>query len=173
MAKVVVPKVAIDSCVFVNVLCRGDDPGEPERFPHSVQVFEAVASGGLQAIISALVPAEVLGAHSIRGTAEKRDEMYRRRKDARAWLTNGNFMLVEVERTIVEQAADLAHTHQLKGADAVILASAIEAACDVLYTWDDDLLKVEGRVDVAIRTPDAYIPGGDPDLFALAESGEG
>lgn len=50
--------------------------------------------------------------------------------------------LVVVDRLVGEEANRLCRRYGLKPADAVHLACALRAGCDVLLAWDDDLLKL-------------------------------
>lgn len=159
-------RVVIDSCVFINALCGGTDPREQERHPYSLRLFDAAEVGTIEAVIPAIVCAEVLGAGAIRGNHVQSSERRPRRLAARDWLTNGRFLMVEVDRTIVEHAAELSWRYQLKGADAIVLATAIDSECEALYTWDSDLLKVPAAAGVRIIEPVAFSDRED-DLFSM------
>ncbi|MBB5060231.1 putative nucleic acid-binding protein [Granulicella aggregans] len=70
-------------------------------------------------------------------------------------LTSGlMFRLVQDSIFVAEQARDLRWTHnlQLKGADAIHVASAIEAECTELISWDGDLNNERSIKKAAILT---------------------
>lgn len=54
--------------------------------------------------------------------------------------------LVELTRPIAEAARDLCWDHRVRPKDAVHVASAIAAECEVLHTHDRNLQKRSGRV---------------------------
>lgn len=159
------PRVVVDACVFINVLCGSTDSRERERHPHSLRVFEAIEDNSIEAVVPAIVCAEVLGAGAIRGRHLPGEDRLRRRKAALEWLTNGRFLLAELDRTMVEHAAELSLRYQLKGADAVVLATAIDLESEMLYTWDSDLLKVSSVPELRIVEPAAF-NRRDDDLFS-------
>lgn len=69
-----------------------------------------------------------------------------------ALLGSEEFTLVEVTATVLERATALRAQHAFKTPDAIHLASAIEAGCDVFLTGDASLAKCPD-VTVEIYTP--------------------
>lgn len=59
--------------------------------------------------------------------------------------------MVEIGRPVGRYAATLTRPHQLSGADAIHLACAVMGNCSVLFTWDNDLLKI-GNLDGLVVT---------------------
>lgn len=62
-------------------------------------------------------------------------------------------VLVDRERFIVERTADLSEQHALRGYDAVHLATALAAACDLVMAADRDMLRA--AADLGLATVDA------------------
>lgn len=160
-------RVSVDTCVFVNVLTRGAGD-DPRQLPASAALLSAAERGEFPVFISAITIAEVFGAPKVRG-----DDLVRRLRSAnvraaRAWLAEGRFRVVEIDTTLARAAAELAVQHQLKGADAVVLASALRARSEALYTWDRGLLKIGDRIEgVTVATPE-HAPTNH-DLFSASD----
>ncbi|WP_308292027.1 type II toxin-antitoxin system VapC family toxin [Paenarthrobacter sp. A20] len=161
------PRRAIDTCVLINVMTGGAND-DPSWLPRSKQVLQSAVQGKYQLTLSAFVIPELAGNGRIRGDQLPRDVRHERVTRARDWINNAGFILVELDGHIANQAADLAITNQLKGGDAVILASAIRAKVDVLYTWDSDLLKLNGEFSFEIAQPPTPGDEGQLDLFGAA-----
>lgn len=152
------PRVAIDTCVFIDVLTRGQAPGSAQRLADSIRLFRAAESGLVRATLCAIVPAEVAGASPMREVDGDRAETRRRRKAALDWIQGFAFDLVEVDRGLAEAAAELTAPYALKGPDALVLAAAIASGCETLYTWDERLLRIQGESGLRILTPEDYEP---------------
>lgn len=61
---------------------------------------------------------------------------------------------VDIDRTIAYRAQEHVWEFGLKPPDAIHLAAAAAAECAVLYTYDDDLLNIEGKVSfIRIERP--------------------
>ena len=63
------------------------------------------------------------------------------------------FNVVDVDRTLVLQAAVLAEHEALRGYDAVHLATALAARCDVLASADADLCDAAARHGLLVADP--------------------
>lgn len=163
------PRRAIDTCVLLNVLTNGGGD-EASWLPRSRQVLEAAIQGKYRLALSAYLIPEVAGNGKIRGAQLSSVDRKQRVARTREWISNAGFIIVEIDGRIAAQAADLAITKQLRGGDALILASAIQARVEVLYTWDSDLLKLNGVYDFEIAEPPSPGDEGQLDLFAAAAS---
>ena len=138
-------RVAIDSTVLVNFFTGGaNDP--PEWLEHSKWVMRAGERGGHRLILPALVIAELAGAGPVRGTDIPKKERRTRINAVLEWLAASQFLVVDIDDRVARRAAELAIEHQLSGGDACVLAAAVSSRCAALYTWDDDLLKIEDQV---------------------------
>lgn len=71
------------------------------------------------------------------------------------FFRSGFFKIIDVDRTIAESAHRCCRSHKLKPYDAVHLACALRAGCDVLLTWDSDLLDIT-HDGITISKPQAF-----------------
>lgn len=156
-------RVAVDSCVIVNVLTSGG-VDEPAWLPASQAVLRAAEAGQFEVTISTVTIAEVFGDGGTRGNHLTKDARRENIAAARTWLTEHRFLVVETDATLARKAAELAVEHQLKGADAIVLASAVRAGARHLCTWDDGLLKVGSLLDGLSVVSPADVPL-ERDLF--------
>jgi predicted nucleic acid-binding protein len=69
-----------------------------------------------------------------------------------AFFENDFIELVDVDRTIGEEANKLCREYGLLPADAIHLACALRAGCEVLLAWDDRLTKVS-HPNIRIEEP--------------------
>jgi predicted nucleic acid-binding protein len=108
-----VPRVYVDSCVYLNVIKR-----ESGLWPDSLKVLLAAERGDIRLIASTLVLAEVA---SYKGDVDpdKRDEVISR------YLENLVEEWSEVDLFTVHDARRLCDPYKLRGADAVHLATAM------------------------------------------------
>lgn len=84
-------------------------------------------------------------------------------------MTNSKYRVVETDASLARMAAELTFEHELKGGDALVLASAIRAGSHTLFTWDKGLLKIATTIDgLQVRTPDEA--SLKDDLFAAHEA---
>lgn len=149
-------RVSVDSCVFVNVLTAGGADNE-NWLSASSRLLQAAEAGQFAIFISAITVPEVFGSGRVRGNHLVKAVRAANVARAREWMLSGRFKLVEADALLARQAAELAVDHQLSGADAVILASAIRVKSEVLYSWDRDLLKIGSIDGLRIATPDKAI----------------
>lgn len=71
-----------------------------------------------------------------------------------AFFEHGFIQWVDVDLVVAREARRLSRVHRLRGADAIHLASAIRATCDVLMTWNKKDFPIGQTVDgVEIRDP--------------------
>lgn len=136
-----VRRVCVDTSVFLSVFARESDP--PERLEPSLWVLEAAQAGQHQIVIPATVISEIGGAPVMRppatADADRRARMVGRFSQ---WLTDNQFLVVDVDQRLATQAAHLGQQHQLKSGDACVLAAALTTGCSVLYAWDGNLTKL-------------------------------
>jgi predicted nucleic acid-binding protein len=146
------PRVAVDTCVFVNIITNGArDDASWLKF--SRRVVNRALEGKYRLVVPTLVIAEVAGNGKIRGDHLSRNERSVQVAAFREWLDKARFLEVELDSHTARLAADLAIANQLKGGDAAVLACALTAKADVLYTWDDGLLKLRDTAGISIAKP--------------------
>jgi predicted nucleic acid-binding protein len=133
------PLVYFDTSVYVSVLLGPEAPG----FAESIAAIRAAEHGQYEGLLSALVPAEVTGAPSIRAPQNQpADEATRRLDRAVDFFRRSSFRYVEIGRREGLRAAEIAREWNMKGADALHLAIAEMAGCQQFHTRDRDQLKV-------------------------------
>lgn len=164
-----------DSAIFISWL-KGDDDGpladgtRGDRFPISRQVMLQAEQGVFPIVTSYFTMAEV----------------FKKKGDGNQALTdeqNGKIVKyfesewiewVPVERLIGEESNALLvkyRKERLRPCDAIHLASAIRAKCDVLLTWDGPLLSIKDA-GIRIEFPEVIVAAPVPrdvDLFEAAD----
>lgn len=144
----------IDTCIFVHAFCEGAN-GDPDTVEASRQLFSRIDANDAQAYISSVTIAELLSINYLRSDDPRKPKSGRRRNEERnkliAWL-DAHVDVVELDRSLALEAGGLGNEHLLKGADAIIYASAIEAGVQALVTTDKGLLKTDGA-DMRVVRP--------------------
>ncbi|MGY1846881.1 type II toxin-antitoxin system VapC family toxin [Blastococcus sp. SYSU DS1021] len=143
------PRVCVDADVLVDFLT--DAPGYPERLDGARWLLEdAVERGTVKLVLPASVIAETCGNRAMRPQAA-RDREVRAERVQRflKWVRDSRALVVDIDQRVAERAVELAQEHELKGGDAMVLAAALTAGCLVLYTWDNGLLKTNGREGIS------------------------
>lgn len=145
-------RASIDTCVLVNIM-TGGEVDDAEWLEWSVSVLEAAERGDYRLTISALVIAELAGTPTIRGSHINPRLRHQRVTAVRNFFKTAGYLVVDLDQRTAMHASELATKHQLFGPDAIVLASALAAKSFVLYTWDQDLLKLNGEFDMPILKP--------------------
>jgi len=137
------PLVYFDTSVYVSVLLGADAPG----FAESIAAIRAAEHGHYEGLLSALVPAEVIGAPSIRAPQNQPAAEAARRLDrAVDFFRRSSFRYVEIGRREGLRAGEISREWSMKGADALHLAIAEMAGCKQFHTRDHDQLKVGNQL---------------------------
>ena len=127
--------------------------GEPTA-PNCRATLDAVQAGKVELYISVLAITETL---MIKG---KPKLPVATKLKVRAFFKNPWLIPVEIDRYCAEVAQDLVWDHGIAPKDAIHVAAALIAECDILETFDHGLLKKSGKV------------GGTP-LLEIREPGSG
>lgn len=141
------PRRYFDANIFIAIVKR-ETIDEHERWWHCQQLLQEAEAGRCIAVTSTMTIAEVTG-----GRARP---LYAHTKEViRSFFENEWVTLVETDRFVAESARELIWEFPvLRPIDAIHLASAITADCEVLYTYDENhLLKLPGRSDIRIERP--------------------
>ncbi|HEX5543603.1 MAG TPA: type II toxin-antitoxin system VapC family toxin [Micromonospora sp.] len=125
-SKAKVPLLYLDTLVFLNVIKR-----ERGFWADSYKILLAAERNDIQLVASTLVLVEV-GSHKGDIDPLKRNEVIER------YLVNAPVRWYELDLFVAEEARRLCGTHQLRGADAAHLATAIRAKADYFVTHDTD-----------------------------------
>jgi predicted nucleic acid-binding protein len=140
-------RYTIDASVFVNAF-NLHERGHAE----SLQVLTTIQEQGAPIIVPTLLIAEIASA-----VARASDDSAGALEYANATAALTNVMLVGLSPTLARQAAELAATHRLRGADAVYLAVARRYAT-ILISRDDEQLARGSRVAIC-HTPERALRG--------------
>lgn len=155
----------VDSCVIVSVFAPSEEEIDKQRLRPSLWVLSAGQRGVLRLTMSPFVIPEVLGTGSIRGSHITPGDRLQRVESVHRYFQDNEIQYVELDQFLALEAAKLAVAHQLKGGDAVHLASALRAGCERLYTWDRDLLKLDGHESLGGMRCIEPQPEGQGDLL--------
>ncbi|OZF39933.1 hypothetical protein CH296_01105 [Rhodococcus sp. 14-2496-1d] len=144
-------RVVVDTCVVVDLL-TGEEPEWAERAR-----WLLAGHGELHEIVlPAIVVAEIAGC-PVMLTDDKVpvDVREERTAKARDWIHGSGFVVAELSENLARRSAELAVQHRLRGADATVLATAMQWG-EALFTRDRRLLgcKVPGlSIEVPREVP--------------------
>jgi predicted nucleic acid-binding protein len=147
-------KPYLDSNVFIAWIT-----GEADRHAVADHILNLAERGVFKIYTSALTLAEV---HKLRTGAalSARDD-----GEILAYFEHDFIQLVDVDRGIGEQANRFCRQYGIYPNDAIHLACALRAGCDVLLAWDNRFAKVQ-HPDIRIEEPcmigQAQLPGLAP-----------
>lgn len=139
-------KPYLDSSVFIALVKR-EIRGDVNRGEIAKHILDSAANGQFPIVTSTLTLAEV---HKKRGMASTLSTA--QDETILALFENEYVQLVDLDRLIGERANRLCREYDLLGNDAVHLASAMRAGCDVLLAWDHHLTDI-CRQDIRIEEP--------------------
>jgi len=118
-------RVYWDSCVYIDCIQR-----HPDRGAVLDSIIKQAKHGEIVLVASALVLAEVSKLKDPNATAEEEAERILR------FFENDFIKVRNVTRRIAEHAADMTRRHSIKPSDAIHVATALEAKCLSLQTYD-------------------------------------
>lgn len=127
---------ALDSSVLISLFLNRQ---EHHDRVHAVQSL--IADGNYQIVIPSLVGVEVVAAVPMRLGKQTKPIRNSAIAAARAFLDRSDFMIAELDRRSMILAGELAPERLVRSHDAAIVATAVSAACDYLFTYDDDMIK--------------------------------
>lgn len=139
-----------DSAVFIAAI-----KGEPGRKEICEQVLHEAVAGNCEIVTSALTLTEVVRPHKKSIVLSKQNE-----DRIVAFFKHSYIKLVELDRTVGEMARRLIWEFNLGLPDSIHLASAIHANAHIVESWDDKLLKLNGKIpgSPSIREPAVSAP---------------
>lgn len=138
-----------DSCAFLAWL-----QNEAGREAACRDTLERARKGEILIVTSALTIAEVLwtknGPRLGQDKAEKLNRFFKR----------SSIRVVNLNRKIAEASQKLVWNDGIAPKDSIHVATAIEYGCDVLETFDTDLLKASGKIaGMPIKEPEPATQG--------------
>lgn len=138
-------RLYLDADVYLGLI-----KGEPGRVEIARILLNGAQQKRLTVVASTLIYAEVCGHGAVRAARDVAGA------DAKisAFFEQGFIQWVEVDLVIAREARRLSRERGLRGADAIHLASAVRASCDVLMTWNKNDFPIGEEVNgVAVREP--------------------
>lgn len=130
-------KPYVDSSVFIGWI-QGEIIDGVDREDIASHILRQAERGIFRIAISAWTLAEV---HKPRGQRNALTEQEGNR--ILRFFQRSFFDLVDVDREVGEEAHELCRLHGIRPADAVHVACALRAECDVLLTWDSQLIRIQ------------------------------
>jgi predicted nucleic acid-binding protein len=130
-----------DSCAYINYLEGGHVLADPMEL-----IMEDWGKGLVTIVTSSLTIAEVL---YVRCSDQLKRTDRTREKDIEALFnppTGSRLLLVELSRLTAFKARDLVWNSGINPKDAIHVASALEADCEILHTTDGPLRTKSGLV---------------------------
>ena len=116
--------------------------GEPDKVSSCETVIRACERGECEIVTSAVTLTEVI---KLKGEPPLKEADEQKIKD---FFENDYILIAELTRFIGEKARHLIWKHQtLKPKDAIHLATAIDVDSPYLDTFDNGLLKLNGKLD--------------------------
>src|SRR3984893_2289008 len=140
-------RYTVDASVFVNAF----NPHE-EGHADSLAILAAIQDGGDPIIVPTLLLAEVASA-----VARASDDSAGALRYANATAALPHLTLITLTPAMARQAAELAATHRLRGADAVYLAVARRYGTTLVSR--DDEQRTRGTAVVRCQTPEEALRG--------------
>ncbi len=150
------PRACVDCDVLIDYFTDTEDQA---RLDGARWFLEAVQRGVYRLVLPASVIPEMVGTPVMRPQAaadhQRRAERVERFLD---WVRDSRPLIVDIDPRVAYDAARLAQEYDLKGGDAMVLASALAARASVLYTWDHGLLKQRVRDAVSPLVVQGPVP---------------
>jgi predicted nucleic acid-binding protein len=126
-----------DSCVFIDLIEK-----TPARYPVLEEIVASAERGEVRIVTSAIALAEVSRLNNLSGVLPEWKE-----KLIVQFFENDYIALRAVDRAIAEIARPIIRGHGLKTADAIHIATALQAKVQVLHTYDGQhLLPLDEKI---------------------------
>lgn len=151
-------RICWDSCVFLHRIQRTRG-----KIAILEQITYAAEQGKVIFVTSALSIAEVAKLDPLKPLTTKQE------RDIDEFFENEYIEIVTVDRFVAEVARSIVRNHKLKPSDAVIVASALMGEAAVLHTYDEKVLKRDGKIGLPGKPLLEIVEPTDPeqpDLFA-------
>lgn len=134
-----------DSCAFLGHL-----QAEPDKVQQCGGTLERAAAGEVGIITSALTITEVLWTKGSPKLPEAKATILKR------FFRHSYIRVHNVTRTIAEKAQEVVWANNVRPKDAIHVATALSLGVPTLETFDDDLLRLSGKIGappLVIRQP--------------------
>lgn len=132
-----------DSCCFTALIA-----GEDGRVDHCRNLLNDAKAGKFTAVTSTLTLAEITRHNNLLA--------FQFRSTIDSFFLNPYIEVRPIDRFVGEGARDLCWNYNLRPADAAQLAAALRRTCQTFYTYDDQILRLNGRVPNIQIIPPAW-----------------
>lgn len=142
-------RIYADSCMYLSVIKRDTDPvrdGTP-RWRVARSMFAAAERGDLLILASTLLQAEVVGNGEVRTKLPES----RAQRLISNWFLADYIEWCDVDLLITRRVSDLSAQYDLRGADAVHLATAIRLRADYLISNDNGFSACHGQLIEGVK----------------------
>ncbi|TES94701.1 MAG: type II toxin-antitoxin system VapC family toxin [Promethearchaeota archaeon] len=133
-------KVSLDTNVFIAI------KNKEENFTYCENILDAIEENQFKCIISTIVLSEVLVGFYQNNELEEADRFL-----SKALL---NYILMPVDTSISQKAAQIRAQYQIKLPDAIIAASTILSDSEVFITYNKPLLK---KLKIQVLSPVEFV----------------
>jgi predicted nucleic acid-binding protein len=127
-----------DSCVFLSAIQQ-----TAGRYQTLKAILDFAAADGVVIVTSALTIAEVVKIDC--GNAQSA-QMTKDATTIRQFFENDYLAIKNVDRGVAERASEIVREHGIKPPDAIHVATALVSRCDHLETYDERLIRLDGKV---------------------------
>lgn len=127
-------KVAVDTCLLLDMFLD-EEQTYAER---TARVFE---DPKFEVYLPTLVGVEAVSAPRMRGGQQVAPISNKHIDEAKEFFESANVFWVELDEWAMRRAQKLGPERMIKPQDVAILACAIEAGCEYLFTKDEPLIK--------------------------------
>lgn len=147
------PLVVLDTNCYIEFLL-----GEASSSNRAAKVKSVLEDNGkeIEIALPAIVRLELLSVGS-KGENGRDGNVPKRRRDnyreVKRWLDSRELLLIDISERLLRHTERVIYDHGLKVPDALVLSSAEMFGAHKLYTFDSDLLHLNGRCEVAIEEP--------------------
>lgn len=142
------PRRYWDACTFIALLTK-----EEGRWDVCKRLFEEAERELWRLVTSTLTLGETCRKRGVGVLHDQRDMI-------EDFFERSTILLVTIDRPLAVAARKNMFDYELNSNDAMHLAAAERAKCDVLYTYDDHLLKIADRIEnILIQAPSEKPPG--------------
>ncbi|MCS3492346.1 putative nucleic acid-binding protein [Arthrobacter sp. JUb119] len=167
--------IVLDTCVYVDALFIGHAQhadASADRAQRSLRVLESLDKGEY---IAGLLPLVLIELNSSRQLGQNSTSKQRKaRKVALDQYFNGfGHITLEHDERVALLGAKIAREMQMKGPDAMLVASAVVHDAAILYSWDDKVLSLNANPLVRslyIQKPPERVAPAQATIYELLDA---
>lgn len=146
------PLVVIDSCCYLHFLLKDDD-AKAKNVADLIRNHDKHHT----VVVPTTVELETFGRYKTGPGGKygsKPNQIRKRVSDAREWFSSQQFMPADLDPWVRNTSIRLMAANNLKGMDAVVVATAIVHEATTVFTYDTQMLKAATNIpEVKIAMP--------------------